>query len=79
MRFYRNEKHHSLQMSGCVCVWDLFTVHNFLKCKIGLTEIEQKHYSLFICRKLFRTCNFARVFQTRQEHHTDFEFIGVFE
>lgn len=26
----------------------------FYKYKIGLTETEQKHYSLFICRKLFR-------------------------
>lgn len=45
------------------CVWGMFTVRNFPKCKIGLTEIEQKHYSLFICRKLFRTSNFARVVQ----------------
>lgn len=33
----------------------LFNVCNFLKCKIGLTDIEQKHYSSFICRKTFTT------------------------
>lgn len=33
------------------CMWGIFNVCHFLKCKIGLTEIEQKHYSAFICRK----------------------------
>lgn len=41
-----------LSVCRCVCMWGMFTVRNFPKCKIGLTEIEQKHYSLFICREI---------------------------